>query len=248
MDYIGVLKEKYNNFKEQMEKAQTVDELESIYNESVSFYSKELIPAFFSSRGEGKHIKDMYQKLDERKHQKYIRESKIESVDLNMANGIYRDYLSGMQTFILETCDTCIDPSVYVKESENCRTKLSTAKENDGLFIESIFGGSNNRSHIESIVESTKNVEYLVDFIDYLKEESTNCGDVISKVKSSIAANESGCTLLTESVRLMTESMHNFVHHTIMQIFDSYDRITTMLDGNTGSTDSTQEVEKFKIW
>ena len=246
MDYIGVLKEKYENFSTQMEQATSVDELEAIHTESVAFYAKELIPSFFSSRGEGKHIKDMYRKLDERKNQKYIRESGIESVDLNMADAIYKDYLTGMQKFILETCDTCIDQETYMRESENCKSKLETARENDERFIESIFGGSNNRSQMESIVESTKNVEYLVDFIDYLNEESSRYGDVVSKVKGSIGTNASGTTLLTESVRLMTESFHNFVNHTITQIFDSYDRITALLDQKPES--GKPGTDEFRIW
>ena len=245
MDYMDLLTEKTTEFQEKFQSAESIDQLESAFKESVAYYAQTLIPQFFSSRGEGRRIKDMYQKLDEDKNKKYVRESKLEMIDLNMADAIYSDYFTGMRQFILETCDTCIDPELYQRESATCMSKLQTAKENDGKFIQSIFGGTNNKSHIETIVESTKNVEYLVDFIDHLKEQSQRCDEIFEKVKNS--ANDTGSSLMLESTRLMCESVNAFIHNTIGQIFDSYNRITGLLDGDVVPVDLVPH-DGFKIW
>ena len=94
-------------------------------------------------------------------------------------------------------------------------------------------------------MESTKNIEYLVDFIDHLKEQSQRCDEIFEKVKNS--ANDTGSSLMLESTRLMCESVNSFIHNTIGQIFDSYNRITGLLDGDVVPVDLVPH-DGFKIW
>ena len=179
------------------------------------------------------------------KYSSFVQESAIDTVDLHVANVAYQDYLTGMRTFITETCEYCVDEELYAKESKTCEEKLESAKKNDGLFIESIFGGSNNERHTETILEATKDIEALIDFMDTVKQESANCGVIIDQIKKGIADHSGSETLLMESAKMMAESFNNYVYHTISNVFTSYKNINDVLE-NKGQ--STKPVAKFTVW
>lgn len=230
MEYAKKLQESYERTKTQMGEASGIEDLERIYTEAMDFYCNDLIPGFFSSRGEGRKIRDMYQNLETFRYAPFIQESAVPTVDLNIASSAYRDYMTGMQTFINEVCEcfTSVTETAYEKVSEECNEKLETARANDGKFIESIFGGCNNESHEETVLEASKNVEYLIDFMENVKNDSAHCGVTIDKIKKGIETNEDR-KLLLEYGRLMVESMNDYCYHAISEIFHSYKSINDVL-------------------
>lgn len=164
MDYVKLLQETFESTTQSMKDAKSVEDLASIFKESMDFYSHKLIPSFFTtSEGEGRKIKDMYQQLREKVYSTVVTESQVDCIDLNIAGTAYADYLSGMCQFIEEACDTFIDAERYATESAVCEYKMNTAKQHDGEFIESIFGGCNNKKQTGTVLESVGNIEYLID-------------------------------------------------------------------------------------
>ena len=248
MDYVKKLKERHDMAKTQLSSSSSIDAIASIYTEAMDYYCKTLIPDFFSSRGEGKKIKDMYQKLDKYQYNTFVRESALELVDLNVASCAYQDYLNGMRTFIEETCGCCIDGEIYAKESAVCGEKLASARVNDGKFIESIFGGCNNERHTETVLEAAKNVEFLIDFLGNIKEESTRCKNTIDKIKDAIGGGNQGETILIESAKLMTESMNDYVYHAISEIFESYQSINEVLETRNNFVTKPVVTAEYTVW
>lgn len=230
MEYAKKLKDSYEQTKTQIGGASSIEDLEQAYTEAMDFYCNDLIPGFFSSRGEGRKIRDMYDNLETFRYARFIQESAVPTIDLNIASSAYRDYLGGMRTFIDEVCDCRITITESVSETvlEECKGKLETAKANDGKFIESIFGGCNNESHEETVLEASKNVEYLIDFMENVKNDSAQCGVTIDKIKKGIKTKEDE-TFLLEYGRLMVESMNDYCYHAISEIFQSYKSINDVL-------------------
>ena len=248
MDYVKKLKERHELTKENLDSALNIDVISNIYTETMNYYCKTLIPDFFSSRGEGKRIKDMYQNLDLYQYSTFVQESALELVDLNVASCAYQDYLHGMRTFIEETCGCCIDGEIYAKESAVCEEKLASARTNDGKFIESIFGGCNNEKHTENVLEAAKNVEFLIDFLSNIKEESTRCGITIDKIKTAINNGNQGESLLIESAKLMVESVNDYVYHAISEIFESYQSINEVLEHRKKFNTVPTTVGEYTVW
>lgn len=242
-----LLEETFKTTNEKMKSAATIDELRTLYEDVMGFYCKDMIPGFFSSSGEGDSIRKMYADLEQYRYSRFVLESSVPVIDLNVAGDIYKEYLSGMCSFITETCGYCIDGELYTKESATCSEKLSRAQTNDGKFIDSIFGGSNNSTQNENILESVKNVEFLISFLDDLKTESTKCGVVIETVKKGIADHPESKELLTESTRMMVESMNNYAYHVISTVFNSYKDINTVLESK-GKPIGSKRGKQSCIW
>lgn len=229
MDYVKLLQEKYETTKQCMTDAKSVDDLASVFKESMDYYAHKLIPSFFTTKeGEGRKIKDMYQQLRERVYSPVITESKVECIDLNIAGSAYADYLSGMCQFIEEACNCAIDTEKYQTESATCTEKMNTAKLHDGEFIESIFGGCNNEKQTGTVLESVGNIEYLIDFMETIKQESVQCNEVLKKIQES--TTDDATDLLLESARMMTESINYYVYNTVNTVFDSYNAIHSVLE------------------
>lgn len=242
-----LLEETYEATKEQMESAGSIEELRMLHENAMNYYCKEMIPGFFSSGGEGNALRKMYADLEQHRYSRFVIESSVPVIDLNVAGHIYKEYLDGMCSFITETCGYCIDGELYAKESTTCEDKLQRAHENDGKFIESIFGGSNNSAQNENILESVKNIEFLVSFLDDLKTESATCGVVIDQVKKGIADHPDSQKLLTESTRMMVESVNDYVYHVIRSVFESYQDITNVLE-TKGKVAPQKKGKKTCIW
>lgn len=229
MDYVKLLKDKFESTKANIQEASDVDALRNVFKESMNYYSKRLIPDFFSSKdGEGSKIKSMYQQLRDKSESRVVVESSVDCIDLNVAGGAYADYLTGMCKFIEETCEYSIDEEKYAAESAICEQKMNTAKQHDGEFIDSIFGGINNASQTGTVLESVGNIEYLIDFMDTIKEESAQCDHIFDLISKS-NSNADG-SLLMESARMMTESVNYYVYNTLQTVFDSYNAIHNVLE------------------
>lgn len=243
MDYAEVLKNKFETADQGMKEVDSIDALKDVFESTMEYYSHTLIPSFFSTKeGEGSKIKDLYKTLKEKYYTKTVMESVVTNVDLNIAGTAYLDYLNGMCTFIRETCDSCIDGEKYAKESAVCEEKINSAKSHDGEFIESIFGGCNNQATTETILEATRNIEYLIDFMDTIKQDSYQCGCMIDRIKKGMQDHQESTPLLMESARMMTESVNHYVYNTIQTIFNSYNAIHNVLE----SDGRTPEITKVK--
>mgnify|MGYP006957396377 CR=1 FL=1 len=241
MDYVELLKTKFENVSKEMQKAESIDSLKEIFESAMGYYAHELIPSFFSSgEGEGAKIKDLYKSIQENYYSKVVTEGTICDVDLNIAGSAYLEYLNGMCTFIGETCDTCIDGEKYAKESAAIDEKMNKAKSHDGEFIESIFGGVNNQATTETILEATRNIEYLIDFMDTIKQDSYQCGCMIDRIKQGMEKHRESIPLLMESARMMTESVNHYVYNTINTIFDSYNAIHNVLESKDNAPKTTK--------
>lgn len=229
MNYKEVLQEKFESTNKSIKDAASIDDLRQVFTESMDYYAHKLIPAFFTTKdGEGQKIKDMYKELREKAYNRVVVESAVDWVDLNIARTAYEDYLSGMCKFIEEACGYCIDEDSYQAESATCTEKMNVAKENDGSFIDSIFGGCNNNKQTGTLLESVGNIEYLIDFMDTIKQESIQCDEMLTKIKSSQPNDSTG--LLMESARMMTESMNHYVFNTVQNVFDTYNTIHNVLE------------------
>ena len=210
MDYVKLLQETFESTNQNMKDAKSVKDLAEIFKESMDYYSHKLIPSFFTTKeGEGKKIKDMYQQLREKVYSPVVTESKVDCIDLNIAGTAYADYLSGMCQFIEEACACSIDTEKYQTESASCTEKMNTAKLHDGEFIESIFGGCNNEKQTGTVLESVGNIEYLIDFMETIKQDSIQCGEMLKKIQERTSENPSD--LLLESARMMTESINYII-------------------------------------
>lgn len=241
------LQQIYEETKEKIEAADNVDTIGVVHESVMDYYCDTMIPQFFSSEGEGSNIKDMYAQL--RQYRSYpFMQTMVESVDLNVAGDAYKEYIQGMRSFITDTCDMCIDGEIYAKESASCEEKLNTAKANDGLFIASIFGGSNNERRPEPVLESVKNVEFLIDFLNFVRFESAECGIMIEKIKKGITDHPGGEGLLVETAKLMTESMNDYVYHVLDNVFQSYDNIHMVLEHKGLPNQAVVIDEEMRVW
>lgn len=244
MDYVELLQEKYETTKKCMTDAKSVDDLASVFKESMNYYAHKLIPSFFTTNeGEGRKIKDMYHQLREKVYSPVITESKVECIDLNIAGSAYADYLSGMCQFIEEACNCAIDTEKYHTESATCTEKMNTAKLHDSEFIESIFGGCNNEKQTGTVLESVGNIEYLIDFMETIKQESVQCNEVLKKIQES--NTEYATDLLLESARMMTESINYYVYNTVSTVFDSYNTIHSVLEAGRKPVSNKQRRTVF---
>jgi hypothetical protein len=169
---------------------------------------KDIIPEFFSRNGEATGIRNLYEKINDTEYSNKV----INSIDLNVTESIYDDYLNGMYTFIQDLNTAVVRESDNVDEYEE---KLSTAKENDSVFIESIFGGNLNPSIESSVKEATDNLEVLINFIPKID----------NFYNKSIILNESmnnGNKLVGDSIELICESVGNYTYNVIKNIMTTY--------------------------
>lgn len=209
-DYLSILEEKHNQIV--LDNSNPFSALEGCLD-----YYESFIPEFFSSNGEAVGIRTMYENIKE-DMEVVVGESTIHAIDVNKGSYMYDEYLEGMIQFIkeLKSCDVIqeSDQSIYVD-------KLNTAKKNDSIFIESLFGGKLNSIEEMPVSEAVTNVEFLIDFIPKIKEMKTQCS----------VLNESstyGNALLNDSMVMLFESVNNYCYSTLKNIVKTYEDIHTV--------------------
>ena len=229
--FIDVLSEKHEEFKN----------VNSSYNRVINelCFIESFIPDFFSKNGAADSIRQMYSDIHTAKESPLFNIT-IESVDIDHANHIYQEYFEGMQSFI--------DDIMLINENvelEKFDEQVKTAKSKDFMFIESIYGGSLNHKEEIPIDESTKNIEFLIDFIPQIskfKEICTNYQESLSD-ESENSKNE----LLKESLDLLYESIDEYCYKTILNVVESFSDITAVLSGDIHTANKPEKPD-FKLF
>lgn len=196
-----------------------------VFEDEINEY-KELIPDFFSRDGESKGIRTVYEKTKDPSRS----ELKLNAIDLQVAESTYNEYLEGMIQFIKDI-DKCVTENTDYSEYED---KLNTAKCNDKLFIESIFGGKNNPEHEFTAEEVAKDLEILVDFIPKLDEVYKTC----NKVEESVTSNN---MLVLQSLSMMYESVSDFFCNEIKGAMNNYYKLYDAVNKDTSASSYIKE-------
>lgn len=205
---------------------------------NIEFYES-YIPEFFSSNGEAKGIKEMYQGI----RQSLGTEKSIICADVNQSAHIYREYMEGMISFIHD-----ISKSIFTESTDEMSVyeqKFEKAKQKDSIFIESLYDGKLNEKTEMVLSEAVANVEFLIDFIPELQTMKECC---IGLHKSLINANEDEKkSLLSESLNMLYESVDNYCYSTLMNIVNIYTDIRESLFNEDVATD-TMSPESFVLF
>lgn len=189
-----------------------------------------IIPSFFSDKGEGKRIEDVYRTLKSG----MIGMKKIQTIDLNKAMYIYDEYLDGLR-FTMTKIITM--DMVDKKKEDEIVTILNGATKKDNLFIQELFGGGLNKEVEISIAEAIGNLEALIDLIPKIKCQVSYIENTIMKeleinernVTDSLEARRSG--MYIDCVRLYTRSLEQFVFRAVRVVIHTYQNILNIMNG-----------------
>lgn len=174
---------------------------------------RNIIPEFFSVRGEANTIRRLYNDLADIDYAKNV---VIPFVDVNLGAHIYWDYYTGMMKFV-DNVRSAIS-SQDEEKLEVMKDQLQTAINGDQLFIDSVFGGSNNKRKDEELTGAISNVEFLIDFIQMLDNIQNNIDGICIKCA---AEHE----VMNKCVTLVFSSVESFCYRTILTILDTYELI-----------------------
>lgn len=187
----------------------------------------DIIKDFFSdSCGEGERIRHVYQKVGEFTSNY----PKITIQDINYANHLYSEYMSGMSMFIsneLQNSDT--------QDSETLKAKIDGFSDKDLTFISSLFDNGSNVKKIENVTmkESLGNLEVLIDFIRELHDRT----GFVEKIKSATEdfgnVNEDVAGPL---MRFYLLSNVRYIKKLILSVFESF-----------GITEASMNTPRFSI-
>lgn len=208
--------------------------LESFESEMDSFSKS--IPVFFSTEGEATTLRNILKDVGEDPHDDLL----VEAVDVNMATHMYDEYHTGMTTFIHEL--------INIQETEvaDYQKKLDTARTNDGLFIESIFGGDGNPSKLESAREAVGTIETLIDFIPKIETYKNQCKALM---ETAISYGKDEDPMMLEVGKFLFESVSNYTHQSIEKIMSVYNELNHALyDDSTEDIQTKKGIEHYHIW
>ena len=177
-----------------------------------------VIPEFFSYNNEAVRIKMMYKRL---KELDYARNKVIPCVNIEAATRIYNEYFDGMINFAKDYIQALSSSNNNLALMEK---QLQTALQADSMFIDSLFGGKNNESTNEELTEAVKNVEFLVDFIDWLKSRKETINNLCNNCSS---ADRKACAPV---IGLVASSVCRFSNRVISDILSIYEAINDSLD------------------
>lgn len=215
MNYKSCLNEIYTSAQESIKSSSDTNEIKFELIKSVNLYM-DFVPKFFSEGGN--KIKELYKKL---KTLDYTRNRNIKCIDVCYGSSIYDEYYDGMKSFIND-CITAVQ-NEDEESIASCNNKLNIALERDGEFIDSLFGGKTNPVKDNTLTESVKNLEYMIDFIH-----------VMGKIKAdtdSLFRFNSDNNMLIGALKLLSVSVITFINKTMISILDSYCLIDDTLSG-----------------
>lgn len=195
---------------------------------------KDIIPEFFSSRGEAKGIHDMYVFMEE--HPNDLRT--ISVIDLCVAGKIYKEYVDGMLQFINEITEK--EPTEA--EASDYSGKISIASANNDKFVASLFGGAPNEPKRKTLREASVNIEYLIDFIDEL-------GSFMETVDALKMPASDGVLrkLAADSTYMYFNSISMYCYSVINCVFETYDQIREIIQYPYGKP-TTADVPKYQLF
>lgn len=175
------------------------------------------IPEFFSETGDAKSIRNIYSKMSDRRNS----DKKIDFIDINQSAYIYKEYSDGMKKFISEIIESDV-----VTETSNIITNLDNAISNDSLFIESIFGGSNNVMTTDTIKDASKNLEFLVDFIPTLESYIDDANMFVERVDALSKVDD---VTVLKTLDMYMESVSHYAHQVMENVIKTYLNIQSIL-------------------
>lgn len=193
--------------------------IESLLNNFTVYES--FIPEFFSKTGEADNIRTMYDSLKNKKNE----DNKIVCISLNESASIYDEYLEGMISFMNDI------QNIEVTEGENSleqyTEKFNRAKENDSIFIESLFNGKLTKEREIPLSEAVSNIEYCIDFNESLKTIKNTC---INIQESFTKEDNIKTELLGKCRDMLFESVSNYCYSTLKNVINIYENINDVLN------------------
>lgn len=193
-----------------------------------------IVKNFFSDDcGEGERIRQVYQRVNEFTS----RFSNITIQDLNHANHLYSEYMSGMCMFISNEIQNNQNP-------ESVKEKVSNFLEKDQTFIDSLFGNGSNANMLENIPirDSLINLEVLIDFINEFHARTEFVEQMNSQTDGFTNVNEVVADSLMDFYMI---SNIRYVERLILAVFESFDKTVTVMNTPRHAIPSTtKEVVK----
>jgi len=202
--------------------------------EELDCYAR-IIPEFFSYNNEAVRIKELYKKLH---NLDYTRNKVISCIDVQRACCLYEDYFNGMIKFVGDFINEAGSGGENISLMEK---QLQTAMNADGLFIDSLFGGKNNEYDNEELTNAITNVEYLVDFLQKIKDMQHIIADTCDRATKTSVTYE----YIINAVRLVSNSTGMFSNRVIKSIMDTYEAINNCLDDKPVKTVNTTSFKVF---
>ena len=149
-------------------------------------------------------IKDIYGKIRNNE----IPYNKVETIDVNKIVATYKEYNTGMITFINKILDTNRDIDGIIED------KINRAIKRDKEFIDDLFDETESEYTIN---EAMMNIEYLIDLNK----------DINSYISSIDSFNKYECDDNLKSLckKLYAKSTGKFVHKLLKSIFKCFDNI-----------------------
>ena len=220
--YLNILKDIYESAVSTIKTSISIKEKTDAFEHEMKSYL-DFIPEFFSETGDAKSIKNMYALMGDKRHANKC----IDYVDINQSSYVYNEYTDGMRKFISEIIESDI-----VQESTDVINKLDSAISNDSLFIESIFGGSNNEIVNDTVKDASRNLEFLVDFIPSLESYIIEANSFSDRIQ--LLSKDSDVTVL-KTLDMYMESVSHYSHQVIKNVINTYANIQSALHEDTTS-------------
>lgn len=196
-------------------------------------YYESFIPDFFSKNGEADGIRNMYSKI--RVMKESGQEKNIECCDMYQIHDIYTEYVDGMINFINDIRNVNVSESTKIEEYSE---KFKKAKDNDLTFIKSLYNGKIKEITSMPLSEAVSNVEFLIDFINDIKDLKTSCCVVEEAAKSEDGTVKQ--PLLEGCLEMLCESVNNFCYYTLKSVLTTYADINNVLTEETVVTTNSQ--------
>lgn len=231
-DLVKDFEDGHNSFKTKCKSS-----YETVISEAT--YFTDSIKNFFSNNGEAAGIKSMYESIKE----DMISDSPkvISCVDINIGSSMYKEYVEGMVKFIDDFKNAIMENKA--DELSKLKEQLSVAKNNDSIFVESIYGGQLNSIKETRLDDAICNIEYLIEFNDDISNMINEC-TAIHESFESIDDSEDKDSLI-EAANLLYESIDNFSFKTLNNIFKTYCSINDSLSSPVAEPLTKEPVYKL---
>ena len=228
------------NYQEQLESNQELiregEFSQELFENNIAFYES-FIPEFFSKTGEANNIRKMYKDLRQEKNEN----KSISCISLTESATIYAEYIDGMTKFINDIKEIEITESTddLVPFTE----KFNNAKQNDSAFIESLFNGKLTEERDTVLTEAVSNVEFVIDFIDSIKDMKSRCNEIKESVNND---NQVKKELLQNCYNMLCESVNNYCFNVLKSVISTYNSINDSLYSENKKSEIKEE--GFKLF
>ena len=177
--------------------------LESVINDITNY--ELFIPEFFSKTGEAEGIRKMYSAIKESMEE----EKSIMCIDVSNSASIYNEYMEGMSKFIIDMAEVNSDTD-NTNDLVTFKENFNKAKQNDSIFIESLYEGKikENEKVETPLSTAVSNVEFLIDFIPQLSILKESCTNICNTIKSNTDPNYT--ELLNDGMKMLFESVDQY--------------------------------------